>query len=225
MMITRIMGRLFPQHVKASHINMPLTGLPYPWKHPIVFLQSLAILFSPKDKARLASINAYRTVGNGYFVEQSTKPQTIGYSLQDSPTGLLAWIYEKLHDWTDGYPFTDDEILTWISIYYFSRAGPAASVRIYYESDKTKVDGLDTFQALLSYNHSVKLGIAYFPKEIISMPKAWGHTLGRVVQQSEFEKGGHFAAYEMPEELAGDLKKMFGKGGPGYGVVTGKDGL
>lgn len=70
----------------------------------------------------------------GYFNEQSTKPQTIGYALADSPVALLAWIYEKLHDWTDDYPWTEDEILTWVSIYWFSTAGPAASVRIYYEA-------------------------------------------------------------------------------------------
>lgn len=74
----------------------------------------------------------------GYFNEQSTKPQTIGYALADSPVALLAWIYEKLHDWTDEYPWTEEEILTWISFYWFSTAGPAASVRIYYEAAHSK---------------------------------------------------------------------------------------
>jgi hypothetical protein len=72
--------------------------------------------------------------GMGYFQLQTTKPQTVAYFLADSPVGLLAWIYEKLHDWTDDYRWTDEEICTWVTIYWFSRAGPAASVRIYYES-------------------------------------------------------------------------------------------
>jgi hypothetical protein len=85
------------------------------------------------------------------LAEQSTKPQTIGFSLADSPVGLLAWIYEKLVVCSEAYPWTDDEggstlilylfqanctsfaVLTWGSIYWFSRAGPPASVRIYYE--------------------------------------------------------------------------------------------
>ena len=68
--------------------------------------------------------------GTGYSAVHSTKPQTIGYSLSDSPVGLLAWIYEKLHDWTDDYEWRDDEVLTWVSIYWFSTAGPAASLRM-----------------------------------------------------------------------------------------------
>jgi len=64
----------------------------------------------------------------------TTKPQTFGYFLADSPVGLLAWMYEKLHDWSDEYHWTDDEICTRVSIYWFSKAGPAASARLYYES-------------------------------------------------------------------------------------------
>ncbi len=58
---------------------------------------------------RLANMKRHRTKGTGYFIEQATKPQTIGYSLADSPVGLLSWIYEKLVSWTDEYPWTDDE--------------------------------------------------------------------------------------------------------------------
>lgn len=68
----------------------------------------------------------------GYNTLQSTKPSTIGVALADSPVALLPWIYEKLHDWTS-YPWTDDEILTWVSIYQFATAEPAASARIYDE--------------------------------------------------------------------------------------------
>ena len=120
----------------------------------------------------------------GYVAEQSTQPQTVGYSLADSPVGLLAWVYEKLVQWTDSYPWTDDEglssssptplqtsddpeilaVLQWISLYWFSKAGPAASLRIYYE-----VGAAAGF-----FNHpwsSVPLGLSYFPKELLVVPK------------------------------------------------------
>jgi hypothetical protein len=90
-----------------------------------------------------------------------TKPQTVGYALADSPVALLAWIYEKLHDWTDSYPWTDDEILTWVSIYWFSRAGPAASIRIYYEATHTSTQV--TRERIQRYI-GVKLGLCYAPK-------------------------------------------------------------
>jgi hypothetical protein len=75
---------------------------------------------------------------------------------------LLAWIYEKLHDWTDGYPWTDDEILTWISIYWFSQAGAPASLRIYYEATHTSAE--TTRERVQQYIGRVKLGLCYAPK-------------------------------------------------------------
>jgi hypothetical protein len=93
-------------------------------------------------------------------LEQSTKPQTLAYALNDSPVALLAWIYEKLHDWTDGYPWTEDEIFTWISIYQFSRMGPGAAHRIYYEvTHTTPGPGKVTRADLIKYIPHVKLGL------------------------------------------------------------------
>ncbi|KAL8763460.1 MAG: hypothetical protein Q9194_007344, partial [Teloschistes cf. exilis] len=68
---------------------------------------------TPLERTGLDRTNWFTTQGMGYSSLQSTKPQTLAYSLASSPCGLLAWIYEKLHDWTDAYPWTDDEILTW----------------------------------------------------------------------------------------------------------------
>ena len=133
----------------------------------------------------------------------------------------LAWIYEKLHDWTDNYRWTDDEILTWVSIYWFSTAGPAANTRIYYEmAHATDPDR----RAIGEYIPHVKLGFAYFPKDLSIPPKSWGRTLGPVVFENQHADGGHFAAHERPEALVDDLNKMFGKGGGAYGVIKGKEG-
>lgn len=129
-----------------------------------------------------------------------------------------------MHDWTDDYPWSDDEILTWISIYYFSTAGPAASVRIYYEavhSTGTKIAHRD---ALSEWIPHVKLGLAYFPRELTVVPQTWGRTLGPVAYESVKPRGGHFAAWETPEFIASDLEKMFGKKGPLYGIIKGADG-
>jgi hypothetical protein len=117
-------------------------------------------------------------------LEQSQQPQTLGYSLADSPAGLLAWIYEKLVKWTDEYPWTDDEgmsignrswsgcrltsiyaVLTWISIYWFSRAGPAASTRIYYEYR----NAIEEFVYL--EKAPVLTGLSLFPKDLYNFPR------------------------------------------------------
>ncbi|TFY61053.1 hypothetical protein EVJ58_g4752 [Rhodofomes roseus] len=209
--------------VKAWHTNMPVAGPPSVWTHPgrfLAFLGSLALPWSARDKAGIARTLNTRKRGMGYFKEQSTQPQTLGYSLADSPAGLLAWIYEKLVHWTDEYPWTDDEVLTWISVYWFSRAGPAASVRIYYE-----VAGKGAIPVTDVPWSSIPLGLSYFPKELAVVPKLWARALGNVVHESDHERGGHFAAFERPEDLANDVRAMFGKDGPAYGVVPGKDGF
>ncbi|KAL8783484.1 MAG: hypothetical protein Q9213_004621, partial [Squamulea squamosa] len=132
--ITRTIGLLYPSACKASHINMVAASPPSITETPDLAVQHSVTPYTEAEKAGLQRSEWFQKEGSGYSNIQSTKPQTVGYALADSPVGLLAWIYEKLHDWTDEYPWTDDEILTWVSIYLFSTAGPAASVRIYRET-------------------------------------------------------------------------------------------
>jgi len=83
----------------------------------------------------------------------------------------------------------------------------------------------DTGNALTAPSGSaVPLGLSFFPKELRVVPKSWARTIGNVVFESDHNSGGHFGAHEKPAELAGDLRKMFGQGGPAYGVVKGKTG-
>lgn len=113
---------------------------------------------------------------------------------------LLSWIYEKLATWTDSYPWTDDEILVWISLYAFSRPGPGASTRIYYEDMhathdptapgnwegkrvQTREDSMDCLQG-------VKLGMTWNPQELVGQPRSWCRTLGEVVFEAENDHGG-----------------------------------
>lgn len=132
----------------------------------------------------------------GYNILQSTKPQTIAYALNDSPIALLSWIYEKLHDWTDSYPWTDDEILTWISIYQFSTAGPGAAHRIYYEATHEWNPSPDAHPLFLSYSNAkgyvphVKLGVTFNPQELVVVPNTWAKTLGNIVFEKENDHGG-----------------------------------
>lgn len=225
------MATFYPTHVKAIHLNFVAVPPPYPWKHPLLFLQTLLTLpFSASERAKIGVLRAYLDDGSGYAKQQDTRPQTLGYALHDSPVGLLAWVYEKLQAWSDSYAWTDDEILQWVSIYVFSRAGPAASLRIYYESthpvapheggmmisrDQTVFDALPA---------SVKIAVANFPKEIIQAPSSWVQGAGNVVRETTFDQGGHFAAWEVPALLAQDVKAFMSKAGEAYGAVSGKDG-
>ncbi|KAK0481259.1 Alpha/Beta hydrolase protein [Armillaria novae-zelandiae] len=205
------------KHSKAWHTNMP-TGRAPTMYEPILYLRHLLTRYTAAEKAGFARSEWFRTQGSGYMAEHSTQPQTVGYSLADSPVGLLAWIYEKLVNWTDAYPWDDDEVLTWIAIYLFSRSGPTASIRIYFEIWSSSDIAVMGEKAALPH------GVSFFPKELMSVPRLWTHTTGNVVFEAEHSSGGHFAAHEKPQELVHDLRKMFGKDGPAFGVVPGKSG-
>jgi len=219
--ITRHMAMEYGgKYDKAWHTNMSLVQPPSPLKEPLSFLAFLVTPWTAKEKEGLARTQWFQNQGSGYMAEQRTQPQTLGYSLADSPVGLLAWIYEKLHNWTDNYPWEDDEILTWISIYWFSRAGPTASLRIYFET----FNGQSTSPIPSQICPKIPMGVSLFPKDVFVLPKAWIRRGNRIVAEFEHDSGGHFPAHEKPNELAHDLRKMFGKGGGAYGVVAGKDG-
>lgn len=192
---------------------------------PLLAIEDAVKPLTDRERQGIDRTEWFRKEGFGYNLLQSTKPQTIGYALADSPVALLSWIYEKLHDWTDAYPWTDEEICTWISIYWFSTAGPAANVRIYYETGRSGFWGKRlTRLQLRSWQPGVKVGISHFPRDISVLRSTWTRTVGNCVFEKEHESGGHFAAWERPNEIVDDLRTMFGKGGGAYGVVNGKSG-
>ncbi|KAH8664356.1 Alpha/Beta hydrolase protein [Xylariales sp. PMI_506] len=220
--ITRYLGLLYPESCKASHYNSAQPIAPSETHFPEIYAEDQA---QPRTEAELRGFERgewFDSEGRGYYSAQSTKPQTIGYSLTDSPVGLLAWIYEKLHDWSDNYPWTDYEVCKWISIYWFSTPGPAASVRIYYDN----VHSQDRIRRQIKhiYLEKVKIGCSQFPKELYVVPTLWNKTLGELVLNKKYDRGGHFAAFECPNELANDLREMFGRNGGAHGVVDGKTG-
>ncbi|KAF4613762.1 hypothetical protein D9613_007593 [Agrocybe pediades] len=207
------------KNLKAWHSNFPIAAPPSPFTKPLAFIKAVLGMFTEKELEGLKRIQDYQEKGSGYFKIQSTQPQTLGYSLADSPAGLVGWIYEKLVHASDDYPWEDDEVLTWISIYWFSRAGPAASIRIYCEFTRANLE-----MAKVQPPTNVPIGHSYFPKEILSFPRSW-LAASNLIFESEHESGGHFASHEKPEELVDDLRRMLGKGGPAFGVVSGKTGF
>ncbi|KAH9037741.1 hypothetical protein EDB84DRAFT_1560494 [Lactarius hengduanensis] len=148
----------------------------------------------------------------GYFAEQSTKPQTLGFRSACS------------HGYTRNSSRGTGQMRTpgpttkfWVSIYWFSRAGSAASVRIYYELAQVG-------QVVSFPKTTVPVGLSYFPKDLVQFPRVWLRAQAKIVFESEHEVGGHFAAYEQPEALVGDLREMFGQSGPATATVPGCTG-
>ncbi|KAH7038203.1 Alpha/Beta hydrolase protein [Microdochium trichocladiopsis] len=226
--ITRALAHMYPSHCRATHINMDSCSPPSFLTAPLVAARAALTPHSRREAAGVARTKWFNEQGRGYNLTQSTKPQTIGYALADSPVACLSWIYEKLHDWTDavGRSWTDDEVCTWVSMYWFSTAGPAASARIYYEATHNvdSREGKLDHERLRTYSPGVKLGFSHFPMDLVVLPRSWFATLGEVVFDREHESGGHFAAWERPKELVADVREMFGKGGGAFGCVKGKNG-
>ncbi|KAI0078543.1 alpha/beta-hydrolase [Panus rudis PR-1116 ss-1] len=176
-------------HVKAWHSNFSSVEPPQFMREPWQYLKYMVTPVTQREKEGMTRTQWFYSQSFGFYLEQSTKPQTIGYSLADSPVGLLAWIYEKLVEYSDNYPWEDDEVLEWVSIYWFSKAGPAASLRIYYET--TKAGDIANTPST-----SVPNGLSHFPKDNVQVPRAWSRLVGNVVLQIEHNEGGHFAARE-----------------------------
>ncbi|KAI0532432.1 Alpha/Beta hydrolase protein [Xylaria digitata] len=211
-LVARYMAKKYgPSRCKAHHTNTPVPSEPNASSHP----ELLATPLTEAEKRGLERAGAVSAEGMGYYKQMTTRPLTIGYSLRDSPVGLLAWIYEKLRAWSDGYPWADEEILTWVSVYYFSTPGPEAAGNVYYAMEHGDPP---VFAAAAEYI-DVPLGVARFQNDLVLLPKLWNRTLGPLVYSSEYEKGGHFAAWERPDAIIADLRQMFGNDGPAYESV------
>ena len=139
-----------------------------------------------------------------YSLIQSTKPQTIAYSLTDSPVGLAAWIVEKFRAWSDcggdlRKRFSEDELLTNITIYWLTGT-IGSSMRMYYENSRAWPS---------TGRIEVPAGIALFPADILLPPREWAERSLRIERWTQMPRGGHFAAMEEPELLAADIRAFF----------------
>ena len=194
--VTTAIGQLAPQGCKGIHLNMPI-GRPRPED-----LQSE----DPHVLDAMRRLGFYREWDSGYSKQQSTRPQTIGYSLVDSPIGLAAWILEKIYYWTDndGSPWdalSMDQVLDDIMLYWLPATG-ASAARLYWES----------FAKLGGDTVNIPAGVSAFPKEILPAPRAWvERTLTNLSYWNDLDAGGHFAAWEQPELFIGELRACFAR--------------
>ncbi|KAI1284687.1 Alpha/Beta hydrolase protein [Xylaria sp. FL0933] len=215
-LVTRYMAKKYgPKRCKAFHTNTAAASPPDKDKHPELHAEVLATPLTAAEQRGLERAGAFAKEGMGYFKQMTTRPLTLGYVLRDSPVGLLAWIYEKLRAWSDGYPWTDEEILTWVSVHYFSTPGPEAPGNVYYAMEHSDPPA---FAAAAKYV-GVPFGVARFRNDISLAPRLWNRTLGPLVYEREYEKGGHFAAWERPDAIIADLRHMFSNNGPAYEFI------
>lgn len=172
--------------------------------------------YTDHDKAGLAGSAEYRENDSGYSKIQGTKPQTLGVGLNDSPAGLLAWIVEKLRTWSDcnGDPenaFTKMEMVTNVAQYWYGEAA-TSSARLYYEGPfgNGEVKQTPSAAQVLAEVVTIPFGFALFPKEISWPPRALVDRAYTDIRRYEImPRGGHFAAWEQPELLGGEIIQFF----------------
>jgi pimeloyl-ACP methyl ester carboxylesterase len=193
-MVTNMIGVRDTDHCVGIHVNMPIVA-PDP--------ETMGDL-TPQEQGALAAMQHYQDKDSGYSKQQSTRPQSLGYGLVDSPAGQAAWIIEKFWSWMDcdGHPenvLTRDELLDNVMMYWLPATG-ASSARLYWESF-----GSPPFDPV-----EVKSGCSIFPKEIFRSSRRWAEKkFKNLVHWNELEKGGHFAAFEQPEVFVDELRTCF----------------
>jgi pimeloyl-ACP methyl ester carboxylesterase len=191
--VTAELARLGPPEIVGIHLNFyalfdpPVVGEP-----------------TPEEKAALEKLEKFTTDGSGYFTEQSTRPQQVGYGLTDSPVGQAAWIYEKFAEWSDsdGVPenvFGYDKMLDDIMLYWLP-ATAASSARIYWENARSTPEPQE---------FTVPVGYSDFPNEIVPLPRVWAERIfkEKLVYYNKLDRGGHFAAFEQPVLFTEELRK------------------
>ena len=171
---------------------------------------------SDEEKAALEEIGTFKTSGFGYFLEQTTRPQTIGYALLDSPIALAGWMldhdsdsyYKIARAFVDGQPtggLTRDHVLDNITLYWLTATG-ASAARSYWEGGRAAALAAGKAPPAVT----IPVGFTTFPGEIFRAPRSWAETLyPTLVYFNKAEKGGHFAAWEEPEIFAQELRGAF----------------
>jgi pimeloyl-ACP methyl ester carboxylesterase len=196
-MVTSRLGFACPQHVAGIHLNM--VGIaPHPANR-----QNL----SAAEQAWMKEMDTWRSEETGYQSIQGTKPQTLGYGLNDSPVGLCAWITEKFRTWSDcggdlARSYTKDQLLTNVMIYWITQT-INSSTRLYYEERH------HPWRLGRDERVTVPTGVAAFPAELARPPREWAERAYNVTHWTPMPSGGHFAAMEKPQLLLKDIRKFF----------------
>lgn len=191
--ITNVIGAVDPAHCAAIHLTLAMGARPGDLSNP-----------TPQEAHALERAAYYRDWDSGYSKQQSTRPQTVGYGLVDSPAAQAAWILEKFWAWTDcdGHPenvLSRDELLDNVMLYWINGNG-ASSGRLYWESFTTR----------RKLEVTVPVGFASFPAEVVPPVRSWVEpSYPGLCHWAEYDKGGHFAAFEVPEVFVDELRGFF----------------
>jgi pimeloyl-ACP methyl ester carboxylesterase len=205
--VTDAMGRQAPDGLIGIHTNLFVPGLattePFPKN-------------TDEERAAVEQGATFRATGFGYFLEQTTRPQTIGYALLDSPVALAAWMLDHDTDsyykiskaFVDGRPtggLTRDHILDNITVYWLTATG-ASAARSYWESGQAAARAAGQAPPPVT----VPVGFTQFPGEIVRTPRSWVElAYPTLTYFNKVDKGGHFAAWEEPELFATELRAAF----------------
>ncbi|NUT55151.1 MAG: epoxide hydrolase N-terminal domain-containing protein [Thermoleophilia bacterium] len=207
--VTDAMGRMGPQGLRGIHVNLLALA---------IGLKDVLPATSETERAAHDALTLFTTDGFGYFLEQSTRPQTVGYPLLDSPVGLAAWMLDHDTDsytkisraFVDGDPtgnLTRDTVLDNITLYWLTRTG-ASAARWYWEFGRF-------IAAAEAAGHApppvtVPVGFTAFPGEIWAAPRSWAETAyPGLAYYNAADRGGHFAAWEEPELFATEVRAAF----------------
>jgi pimeloyl-ACP methyl ester carboxylesterase len=192
--VTTAMGLNRPAGLAAIHLNMPLVRPRDPGSD-----------LSEAEQRTLDRLQYYAKWDSGYAIQQSSRPQTLGYGLADSPVGQAAWIYEKFHAWTDndGTPesaLSPDDMLDNIMVYWLTNTA-TSSARLYWESYRGAFNAVEL---------EIPVGCSIFPKDIYAAPRSWAERcMKNLIYWNELNCGGHFAAFEKPQLYVEELRKCF----------------
>ena len=205
--VTDAMGRQAPGGLVGIHMNLLGAALAIADQLPAE---------SEQERAALDALATFRATGFGYYVEQATRPQTIGYALLDSPVALAAWMLDHDTDsyykisgaFVDGKPtgnLTRDNIVDNITLYWLTGTG-ASAARAYWESGRA--------QALAAGQPppavSIPVGFTTFPGEVFAAPRSWAEAVYPTLTYfNEVDTGGHFAAWEEPELFSTEVRAAF----------------
>jgi pimeloyl-ACP methyl ester carboxylesterase len=206
--VTDAMARQAPEGLVGIHTNLLAPALGH--------AEELSPQPNEKERAAINALASFRATGFGYFLEQATRPQTIGYALVDSPVALAAWMldhdtdsYQKISEaFVDGQPtgnLTRDHIVDNIMLYWLTGSG-ASAARSYWESGQAQARAAGQTPPEVS----IPVGYTTFPGEIFQAPRSWVEKVyPNTTYFNEVDKGGHFAAWEEPELFASEIRAAF----------------
>ncbi|WP_089896873.1 epoxide hydrolase family protein [Chitinophaga arvensicola] len=207
--IADAMGRQHHAGLLGIHVNMPAT-VPADVAKALKNGAAAPAGLSAKELAAFKSLNNLYTRGGGYAAMMVTRPQTLGYGLTDSPSGLASFFLDKFNDWTYSggnaeKVLTKDEMLDDISLYWFTNTA-ASAAQLYWENNNNNFNAVEQRTAEIS----VPAAITVFPGEIYQAPKTWAErAYHHLVYFHEANNGGHFAQWEQPQLFAEELRAAF----------------